>query len=498
MRHYNKHIEKIYRTILSCDRLFADIYLIGGDLKACFHIDIEDGKAVLKDTKNHTSVVLPIEEYVVSRSEFYYDEEEDVLSAKITLFDGNETQFSSKVGDLMDAKICSCDKPFFPNHNKPLLDKFATKHELIEEARRRKHYDDKIFEILGVSAEGQNSISSQINTLEMHLNDEITRSKARDINHYELIAKLQQSFENLSNQSTCTDRELRHTINTEIDTRSNGYNQLYKLITDLQGTHIDLVHKIDKNTLAITDETQRAKFEEQKLHSEITAEADARIQGDEDLHAEVVSEQTARIESDEHLETLIQEESDRAIAKEDELANLITEKVEEEYKRATAKEDETIAFFNEKIQDETNRAIVKEDELGELINTEVQEEYKRATTKEDEILATIDAKIQEEAERANTKDSELQTLLIQKVVDEYNRATAKEDEISSVFDIKLQSEVERAKNKEIEIISSLETTKTILTTEVNTLTSIVNNLKTKLTELEGKVNILLDIYNQPE
>ena len=67
-------VSKRYRVVLSEDKMYADVYLIGGDIKACFYVSIEQGKAVLHDNVNHSTVVIPTQTTVKSKNPFYYDE----------------------------------------------------------------------------------------------------------------------------------------------------------------------------------------------------------------------------------------------------------------------------------------------------------------------------------------------------------------------------------------------------------------------------------------
>lgn len=307
MRNYNN--SKKYRVEISSDGNFADVYLLTGALKSCFHIDIQQGKAILKDDIQHTMSIIPTSCEAVSSSPFTYDEDIDALNVILTLKNKDEIIFTTSICDLMNKDISNfdCNHQCSCNHeNKPMIERFVTKTELKEEAIRRKKEDDKIYEILGTANCTTDSIFDKISSVQNKLDYETERSKQQDLEHAQSIKQINCESQHLKDSI----KTLNSRVSDVAKINDEKCNELYSTCDEIKNDICSLQTDLRETNNTLRKEVRRATEEERNLKHTIIQEETLRHNEDDKIRCILKSEVAILNDKIDKLDDKYQEKGD--------------------------------------------------------------------------------------------------------------------------------------------------------------------------------------------
>lgn len=320
-----QHLKKVYYAELSDDKTIADVYAVGGSIKASFRVDVVDGRVLLYEDINHAMTVIPTPFKAISNSPFIYDEEEKKLSVFITMVNNETITLTSTLSELVERGFQKEEHC----HKKPFVEEFATLFDLKEEAKRRKYNDDKILSMIGEISDGRNSLSSQILALETALASEISRSKKRDMTHSENIGKLSVRVDSFEHRINDEMNETSKLVKKESDERIAGLNEVYSIIEKLKEEDVNLFKRIERVADELRREIKRAEDEERHLHHEIHHEHEERLKEEKKLYDLFRMMETGIRNGDDKLHHEIHHEYNRAKREEDGLLCAIKTEVKE-------------------------------------------------------------------------------------------------------------------------------------------------------------------------
>lgn len=411
MHNFNERPEcqyvKKYRASVSLNGDTVDVLDAQDNVKGSFTIKVKHGKAVLEEMVNHSTIVIPTHGEVESVSTFTYDSDNNTVSATIFDIHGHAQEFIAKVEDLMgicnklfepvapkhdhlfpkrphedvlDPKFSYDEhKPhhphdrdeckFKPEHeykpNKPLIDPYVTKSELLDESRKRQYNDTKILEIIGNNSKDNKSIFGHIDALTSTMSREIERSKHTDKIHDERLDKVEKDLDVLHTESNFKDSELRKFVKKESDAREKGDTELFKQLNLAQNDILKTNDKIEFANAEIRKEQQRARSTERDLHNEVMREEGERIIGDKKLTSQILKEETARINDFRDLNSKIEAEYGRAKCAEALLSEDITKAF------GDLKRDNN--FVLDKVNDAVDYAMKSFQEKGDYVSYSVDD-----------------------------------------------------------------------------------------------------------------------------
>lgn len=385
-----------YRACISLNGNIVDIIDVHDQIVASFTLSIKFGKVALEEMINHSLIVIPVDGDADSFSPFTYDAEKNSVKATITKTNGMSQMFSATLEDLMmatkggyigdDAEIrkhdCFCDKDkhetpsccdhikFEPEHchkpNKPLVDPYVTRSELMEESKKRQINDIKIREIIGETKEDSKTIFGNIEMLSSGLKHESDRSRHEDKIHGEKIEKLERDFEILHRTSQTNDCELRKMISKETEVRSDACSELLKLINTLQIEDGSLFGKIDKLNKDHNRDFQVLKSSDRELRGQIEAEQSERFMKDKELFNSIRTEETKRSHAVSEVKSQLEMVKNNAILADEEIKQDM-----ENFAKMVAKNQDLLKHEIKKVEHESDRKYQPKGDYVTLTNNGV-------------------------------------------------------------------------------------------------------------------------------
>lgn len=212
------------------------------------------------------------------------------------------------------------------------------------------------------------NVENGLSLLTVTVNDEITRSVAKDAEHDALISGLTNSLDNEIARALAAESGITANLNSEIS----------------RSTEKDAQHdaQISALTVSLDNEINRATTAENAFRSDLNDEISRATTKENQLDAKIDLETANRIAD-------VNAEENRAIAAEQALDS----KIDNEIARSTAKDashDTLISGLTTNLQNEINRATSAENSLRNDLNAEVS----RATDAENALDDKIDLEIQ--------------------------------------------------------------------------------------------------------
>ena len=212
---------------------------------------------------------------------------------------------------------------------------------------------DQVTELSGAVAVLDNrvtNVENDLSALTDTVNDEITRSTAKDAEHDALISGLTNSLDNEIQRALAAESSITANLNSEIS----------------RSTEKDAQHdaQISALTVSLDNEINRATTAENSLRSDLNGEISRATTKENQLDAKIDLEIANRIAD-------VNAEENRAIATEQALDS----KIDNEITRSTAKDashDTLISGLTTNLQNEINRATSAENSLRNDLNAEIQ------------------------------------------------------------------------------------------------------------------------------
>jgi hypothetical protein len=299
----------------------------------------------------------------------------------------------------------------------------------------------------------QNRAIAKENQIDVKLDNEISRSTEKDASHDSLISGLTTSLDSEIQRATTAENSLRTDLNTEIANRISGDTNLQNQLNAEIARAQNAEEDLDDK---IDGEIARANSEETRIEGKLDKEIADRI-------------------------TDVNAEETRAIARENE----IDAKIDNEISRSTAKDashDSLISGLTTSLQSEINRATEAENSLRTDLNAEIT----RATNAENALDDKIDAEIRDRINAISGLNSSLNA--------EITRSTSKDashDAEISGLTTSLQNEIQRAQNVENSLRNDLND-------EVSDRTSADSAMLERIVAVEvGKAN-KSEVYTKVE
>lgn len=335
-----------YRTELSSDSKYVNVYSPNGKLMSCFYMKLEQGKAVLCDKVNNSLSVIPAQDEVILIEPFEYDKESDTLSVIIILKGMESVLFKSTIHDLMGVKnfmsSTTCVPPITRPSDEPIMDRFATIEELMNERKMRKRGDAEILDILGTTDSKTDTFADKIKTLE----GAISRNEKVDCEQNKKIELISDTTEKLKYETIKSLSEFKKTINDESEKRVSGQNKLYDGYVGIQKQADKNTEKIIELNDLVTKDRNRALNAERELHCEIEREGKKYHSSIKNLYEVLKLEKEERKEDDEALNKKINAEHRYIL----QVKNECEEGLIQERKDRSAKDEEIINSFDSKYQ----------------------------------------------------------------------------------------------------------------------------------------------------
>ena len=289
-----------YRTVLSDDGKYAEIYSSKGKLMSYFYLTIEDGYAVLRDKIQGSMSVIPTYDDVMDIQPFEYNKTTDVISFSLMLSDGNGVRFATPVSELMYTKTfpmvggyshhhCGHDHIHedFCHHDKPSkLDRYAYLDELLYETKMRKRGDEEIKEMLDVAEREQDMVKEKVIGLESALSVNTKRDGDRD----RRMSILSDTTEKIRTHVLESLSDFKKDLNEETENRITSVNDIYNSYISVKGQVDRCTDKVNEahETASrlfrrIDDEHNHIKDVERKLSDEVSRERIERHKSDTEI-----------------------------------------------------------------------------------------------------------------------------------------------------------------------------------------------------------------------
>lgn len=320
---------------------------------------------------------------------------------------------------------------------------------------------DEITELSGTVAtfDGRiTNVENGLSALTETVNDEITRSTAKDAEHDAQISGLTNTLNSEIQRALSAETQLHNEILAEEGRAFAAESAITANLNNeiSRSTEKDAQHdtQISALTVSLDNEIQRATEAENSLRTDLNAEIANRISGD----------------------TNLQNQLDAEIARAQDAEEDIDDKIDGEIARANSEETRIEGKLDNEITRSTNKD-VEHDTLISGLTDDLASEVARATARENQ----IDAKLDNEIARATNAEDALDT----KIDNEITRSTAKDashDSLISGLTTSLQSEINRATNVENNL-------RTDLNTEVSRATNAENALDDKIDlEIQNRID----------
>lgn len=331
-----------YRACVSLSGNLVDVLDVHDKIVATFALSIKFGKVALEEKISHSLIVIPVDGDAESFSPFEYDYDSNSISTVIMKTDGTSQKFCATLEDLMALdtyvftskkkcdhhndkfndkcdKHCHCGDVNFKPSDKPLVDPYVTRSELLEEAKIRRQNDIEIRDMIGESKNDNISVCGQIEKLSSALHDEINRSKFEDKCAKERLDLMSDEFAVHKRQAGLNDAEVRKMITKESEVRGDACSELYRLVNLLQSDDLSLRAKIDETYKEIRKEGSISRSSDRDLQSAINREEEERIAGDKNLNNLIKIEETKRFEAVKGVNDNVEIETKRAKIAEEEI-----------------------------------------------------------------------------------------------------------------------------------------------------------------------------------
>lgn len=304
---------------------------------------------------------------------------------------------------------------------------------------------DEITELSGTVAtfDGRiTNVENGLSSLTETVNDEITRSTAKDAEHDAQISGLTNTLNSEIQRALSAETQLHNEILAEEGRAFAAESAITANLNNeiSRSTEKDTQHdtQISALTVSLDNEIQRATEAENSLRTDLNAEIANRISGDTNLQNQLDAEIARAQDAEEDLDDKIDGEIARANSEE----TRIEGKLDNEITRSTAKDvehDTLISGLTDDLASEVARATARENQ----IDTKLDNEIARATNAED----ALDTKIDNEIARSTAKDASHDSSisgLTTSLQSEINRATNVENSLRT----DLNAEISRATNAE--------------------------------------------------
>lgn len=278
-----------YRTVLSNDSNYADIYSPKGKLVASFYMKLENGRAILCDKVSDTQATVPTYEKVTLIKPFDYDKRSDILSVFMMMDNKSGLTFQSYISDLVETKMFNFPNPSHcpskPSHN-PFEERYVTLDELLYETKMRKHADDEIKEMIEHGADMKDCFKDKLHDLEASMTKEEYVNKSQD----KKIDTILGSMDKLKFHVTSNLADFKVSLNEEIEKRISAQNEMFNAYSNAQ-KHIDRnsdkINEIkdadNKTSHKIDDLRNYVKHTESRLEDSIAQEKMDRRKKDEEI-----------------------------------------------------------------------------------------------------------------------------------------------------------------------------------------------------------------------
>lgn len=304
---------------------------------------------------------------------------------------------------------------------------------------------DEITELSGTVAtfDGRiTNVENGLSALTETVNDEITRSTAKDAEHDAQISGLTNTLNSEIQRALSAETQLHNEILAEEGRAFAAESAITANLNNeiSRSTEKDAQHdtQISALTVSLDNEIQRATEAENSLRTDLNAEIANRISGDTNLQNQLDAEIARAQDAEEDIDDKIDGEIARANSEE----TRIEGKLDNEITRSTNKDvehDTLISGLTDDLASEVARATARENQIDAKLDNEIA----RATNAED----ALDTKIDNEITRSTAKDASHDSLisgLTTSLQSEINRATSAENSLRT----DLNAEISRATNAE--------------------------------------------------
>ena len=357
---------------------------------------------------------------------------------------------------------------------------------------------DQVTELSGTVA----TFDSRIRTCEEHvsaltdsLNNEITRSTAKDAEHDAEISGLTNTLNSEIQRALSAETQLHNEIVAETNRAqiaesgitANLNDEIQNRIADVDAEEARALLAESGITNNLNAEISRSTTKDAQHDAEISAltvsldnEIQRATEAENDLRSDLNDEIADRISGDTNLQNQLDAEIARAQNAEEDL----DDKIDAETARANSEETRIEGKLDNEITRSTNKD-VEHDTLISGLTDDLDAEIARATARENQ----IDTKLDNEIARAISAE----TALHNEILAETNRAEAAED----ALDDKIDAEILRSTNKDSEHDSLISGLTSDLATETQNRINADNALQTNLTnEVNRATSAETSLHNE--